>query len=82
VMKHYFQPGREDFRRTLAGKMPALLVGGAPKVEIPGITEIRTKLKAMSAGNWQTIRDELLARLPDKPDEGTGEAIEAEAISA
>ena len=29
VMKHYFQPGREDFRRTLAGKMSALLVGGA-----------------------------------------------------
>lgn len=25
VMKHYFQPGREEFRRTLAGKMPALL---------------------------------------------------------
>lgn len=25
VLKHYFQPGREEFRRTLVGKLPALL---------------------------------------------------------
>jgi hypothetical protein len=25
VLKHYFQPGREEFRRTLAGRLPALL---------------------------------------------------------
>ena len=74
VMKHYFQPGREDFRRTLAGKMPALLVGEAPKVEIP---EIRTKLKAMSEENWQNIRDKLLANLPATLDEGAEGAIEA-----
>lgn len=63
VMKHYFQPGREDFRRTLAGKMPALLVGGAPKIEPLGLSEIRAKLEGMESKNWRKIRDELLARL-------------------
>ena len=62
VMKHYFQPGREDFRRTLAGKMPSLLVGGAPKVEPPGSKEVLAKLKAMTAETWTGIRDELVAR--------------------
>jgi len=29
VMKHYFQPGREEFRLTLAAKLPTLLSGAA-----------------------------------------------------
>ena len=62
VMKHYFQPGREDFRRTLAGKMPSLLVGGEAKVEPPDSKEILAKLKAMTAETWTGIRDELVAR--------------------
>jgi len=61
VMKHYFQPGREDFRRTLAGKMPSLLVGGTPKKEPPDAKEVCTKLKSMSAENWMQVRDDLLA---------------------
>ena len=71
VMKHYFQPGREDFRRTLAGKMPALLVGGGPKVEPKVETldpaELRIKLNAMNSKTWKKIRDELLSRLPAPP---------------
>ena len=37
VMKHYFQPGREDFRKTLASKMPAVLGGEAQKPNHPTI---------------------------------------------
>jgi hypothetical protein len=62
--------------------MRALLVGEAPKVEIPGTTEIRTELKTMNAENWRNIRDELLARLPAKQDEVTAGAIKTEAILA
>lgn len=29
VLKHYFQPGREEFRKVLQAKMPALLSNGA-----------------------------------------------------
>ena len=67
VMKHYFQPGREDFRRTLAGKMPALLVGGAPRVEPLNLPEFRAKLASINETNWKAIRDELVARLPGEP---------------
>lgn len=79
VMKHYFQPGREDFRRTLAGRMPALLVGGEPKVVALGLTEVRAKLETMCEENWPKIRDELLARLSDNREVVV---VEAEAIPA
>jgi len=79
VMKHYFQPGREDFRRTLAGKMPALLVGGEPKVVALGLTEVRAKLETLSEENWPKIRDELLARLSNNREVVV---VEAEAIPA
>jgi integrase len=29
VLKHYFRPGREDFRKAIEGAMPALLMGSA-----------------------------------------------------
>jgi len=29
VLKHYFQPGREDFRQTLQSAMPKLLTAGS-----------------------------------------------------
>jgi len=66
VMKHYFQPGREDFRRTLAGKLPALLGGGAMAEPLPE-KEVRAKLLAMAPRTWKKIRDELLACLPAEP---------------
>ena len=79
VMKHYFQPGREDFRRTLAGKMPSLLVGGATKAEPPSFKEILATLKAMTPENWTTVREELVTRLGDpKP----AEVVEVEAQKA
>ena len=64
VMKHYFQPGREDFRRTLAGRMPALLVGDESKIEPLNLAEFRAKVASINETNWKDIRDELVARLP------------------
>lgn len=66
VMKHYFQPGREAFRESLTGKLPAL-IGGAPAAKPLDRDELRTALKAMKPGNWKEIRDTLLAHLPPPP---------------
>jgi len=66
VLKHYFQPGREDFRRTLAGKLPALL--GGPSEPVPrSPAEWRSKLTAMQPRTWRKIRDELLTGLGGEP---------------
>lgn len=65
VLKHYFQPGREEFRRTLAGRLPALLGDrSAQPAEAFNLGELRAKLVAMEDSTWRHIRDELLGRLP------------------
>jgi hypothetical protein len=61
-MKHYFQPGREEFRRTLATKLPALLSGGVEPKAI-GPAELKAKLESMTPETWELVRDELLHRL-------------------
>lgn len=63
VMKHYFQPGREEFRRTLAGKLPAV-IGGAPESKPIELQEIREQLEAMKPKTWKKIRAALLKRIP------------------
>lgn len=67
VMTHYFQPGREDFRRTLASKLPAL-IGGARQKKPLDAAELRMHLAAIKSRSWRKIRDELLARLPADTD--------------
>jgi hypothetical protein len=49
VLKHYFQPGREEFRRALQSAMPKLLTNGhkTPKEEMLEI------LGQISAKTWQ-----------------------------
>lgn len=49
VLKHYFQPGREEFRRALQSAMPKLLTNGnkTPKDEMLEI------LDRISAKSWQ-----------------------------
>jgi integrase len=65
VLKHYFQPGREEFRRTLAGKLPALLGDRAQRAPQEfNVADLRVKLTAMEDATWRHIRDELLGRLP------------------
>ena len=48
VLKHYFQPGREDFRRALQSAMPKLLTNGqkSPKDELHALIE-QVKPKAL-----------------------------------
>lgn len=65
VMKHYFQPGRDEFRRTLAGKMPTLLVGGEAKPAAAKPEDLRTKLLEMKPENWAQVREEILAKLSE-----------------
>jgi integrase len=62
VQKHYFQPGKEDFRRALTSRMPELVAGGEEK---PGqeLQAIRKKLGSLNADNWETVKAELLADL-------------------
>ena len=59
VLTHYFQPGREDFRRTLQAAMPALLSGGAPTRE----EQMRDILEQSTAKTWRRDRGKLLALL-------------------
>jgi integrase len=65
VLKHYFQPGKEDFRRTLALRLPALLgdrsLASEPEFDV---VMLKAKLTAMEEPTWRHIRDELLGRLP------------------
>lgn len=59
VVKHYFQPGKEDFRKTLEAKLPALM-GGTTVKELSSREKLTEKLKAMNGKNWRVIRDKLL----------------------
>lgn len=63
VMKHYFQPGREDFRRTLAAKLPVLLGGEAPPPKPVEAADLAAKLRDMTPETWESVRSELLSRL-------------------
>ncbi|HPA17483.1 MAG TPA: tyrosine-type recombinase/integrase [Verrucomicrobiae bacterium] len=56
VLKHYFQPGREEFRRALQDAMPRLLTAGAQRGPKEAMLAI---LEKTSARTW--IRD--VARL-------------------
>ena len=59
VLKHYFQPGREDFRRALQSAMPKLLTNGqkSPKDEMKDV------LDKLTAKNWKKSKARLLALL-------------------
>ncbi len=56
--------------------MPALLVGGTPKVEPFSLAEVRAKLEGMESKNWSQVRDELLARLSPE----SGKIISAKGV--
>ena len=63
VMKHYFRPGREDFRQAIMRAMPKMLGdGGQRSVK----EEMREILEGMTAKTWKRGKDKLariLARL-------------------
>ena len=72
VMKHYFQPGREDFRRALTAKLPKL-IGGGTEAKPLDRNELEMALRRMTPATWKDVRDELLARVTD----GAAVAVEA-----
>lgn len=78
VMKHYFQPGREEFRRTLAGKLPAV-IGGPAEAKQPTLLEVIERIRAMRANNWKRIRAELLEAFSEK--RATAVEVVVEALS-
>ncbi len=49
-MKHYFRPGREDFRAAIFKAMPRMLADGGPR---PAKDEMRAILERMSEGTWK-----------------------------
>ena len=56
MLTHYFQPGREDFRRTLQAAMPALLSKGEPTRD----EQMREILEKSTAKSWPKDRKRLL----------------------
>jgi len=67
VVKHYFQPRREEFRRLLASKLPGVI--GDPSVHekpVPEETDLRAQLAQMGPGSWEAVRDKLLGALDEE----------------
>jgi len=60
VMKHYFRPGREDFRAAIFKAMPKMLGEGATKSAIEEAREILTE---MTAKTWRRDKVRLLRLL-------------------
>ena len=78
VLKHYFQPGREDFRRALTAAMPKLMTeaGAVLQDQGPGTTgpgrggeseaalkHVREVVEGMTAATWEADRGRLLELL-------------------
>lgn len=55
VLKHYFQPGREEFRKALQSAMPALLSNGSQSPRDEALSILAT----MSVDTWEADRDRL-----------------------
>ena len=62
VLKHYFKPGREQFKAAMANAMPEMLAGPrrAPKHDALEL------LKGMNSQNWRKRRARLIEILSDK----------------
>ncbi|MDO9541438.1 MAG: hypothetical protein Q7J98_03835, partial [Kiritimatiellia bacterium] len=63
VLKHYFRPGRAEFKAALTGAMPAVLTGGKPKRLKPAdeLAALSGKLAAGSATDEDKARLRKLA---------------------
>jgi len=77
LLNHYFKPGREDLRRVLQEKMPKMFSVGRDKLAVvdPVKAALADRLKAMSAENWATIRNELLAEIDGATDSKAAEIV-------
>jgi hypothetical protein len=57
VLKHYFRPGREDFRALLAQAIPKMLGHGSTKTAKEQMKEL---LQRMTVRMWNADRKRLL----------------------
>jgi len=57
VLKHYFRPGRKDFKRALQSAMPRLLTSGAGPSPREGVKDAREQVldicKGVTAESWK-----------------------------
>ena len=60
VMKHYFRPGREDFRQAILKAMPKMLADGGQR---SAKDEMREILERMTARTWKRDRAQALRLL-------------------
>ena len=58
VLKHYFRPGREDFRQALVKAMPKMLGEGSVSSAKEEMLRI---IERMTAKSWKRDREKLLA---------------------
>ena len=59
VRKHYFKPGREEFRREFKKAMPKLLMNGEKSRD----EQLREIAEGMTARSWKKDRARLLGLL-------------------
>ena len=67
VLKHYFKPGREHFRKAIIGAMPMMLTGGVPVADKPIAQQILEICGRVTAKTWREDVQEislLAAKLP------------------
>ena len=55
-MKHYFRPGREDFRAAIFKAMPKMQADGGQR---SAEEELRTIIDEMTARTWKQDRERL-----------------------
>src|SRR3954468_24346108 len=61
VLKHYFQPGREDFRQAPQSAMPKLLTNGVlPDGHRSPKDEMKEIVQKLTAKNWKKSKARLL----------------------
>jgi len=61
VLKHYFRPGREQFKNALSVALPAFIT--ATEQEVLTMSGIHDELLAMNKGNWRSIRNKLVDQM-------------------
>jgi len=72
VLKHYFRPGRKEFRSALQDAMPKLLTDGVATTEPQhgdkslSAVDIRSMVHKMNARNWKKIREKILVAIPEE----------------
>ena len=63
VMKHYFRPGREDFRAAILKAMPKMLADGSARSSVKD--QVLAILKGMTSETWRRDRTEAIRRLSE-----------------